>query len=103
MPYGSMYHPPGMQYPGYMMPQTSHTYAPSDIYYMPPSMYYGKEPIQQQSSSTDVHELLQAVFEKKSVERELPVSNIEKKPVKTASNNDQNASDIVSKMLGQEK
>lgn len=40
MPYGSMYHPSTMQYPGYMMPQT--TYPPSDMYYMPPNMYYTK-------------------------------------------------------------
>lgn len=49
------------------------------------------------SSSTDVHDLLQSVLEKSEN------ASIEKKPVKTSTNSDQNASDIVSKMLGNDR
>lgn len=96
---------PPVHYPGYIIPQTTQppqTYPPTDMYYNP-NMYYPYGAKEERSASTDVHELLQSVFEKTSAERQPENPNIEKKPVKTSSNNDQNASDIVSKMLGHEK
>lgn len=67
-----MYHqqpPPNMQYGGYMMPPTTHNYPPQDMYYMQPTNFY--DPMKPQTEDptnhpTDVHELLQSVFDKSS-------------------------------------
>ena len=59
-----------MHYGGYMMPNnSSQNYPPHDMYYRQPNYYPSKYPEGEYDRNTNVHDLIQSVLEKPSVER----------------------------------